>query len=127
MVKLQGAGDYRSWKRSFEIQLSAKRKLSFVNGTVIRDNADEVQATQWDTCNNLVISWLHNNVCESIKQSILFINTASEIWKQLEKRFLLSNDSRKYKLSKDLFSLKQNNLKINDYFTTMSSLWEEML
>ncbi|XP_074345088.1 uncharacterized protein LOC141684147 [Apium graveolens] len=110
--KLQGASDYRSWKRSFEIQLSAKRKLAFLNGTVIRDPADAIQAAQWDTCNDLVISWLHSNV--------------SEVWSQLEKRFLLSNGSRKYKLNKDLFALKQNNMKLNDYFTTLSSLWEEI-
>ncbi|XP_074351695.1 uncharacterized protein LOC141690832 [Apium graveolens] len=124
--KLQGASDYRSWKRSFEIQLSAKRKLAFLNGTVIRDPADAIQAAQWDTCNDLVISWLHKNVSEGIKQSILFINSASEVWSQLEKRFLLSNGSRKYKLNKDLFALKQNNMKLNDYFTTLSSLWEEI-
>lgn len=39
---------------------------------------------------------------------------------------MLSNGSRKYKLNKDLFGLKQNKMKINDYFTTLSSLWEEI-
>lgn len=67
VAKLQGAGDYRSWKRMFEIQLSAKRKLGFVTGSMTRCTTDEVQATQWDTCNDLVISWLHNNVSDSIK------------------------------------------------------------
>ena len=124
--KLQGASDYRSWRRSFEIQLSSKRKLGFVNGIVTRSTADETQATQWDTCNDLVISWLHNNVSDNIRQSILFINSAYDVWKQLEKRFMLSNGSRKYKLTRDLFGLKQNKLKINDYFTTLSSLWEEI-
>ncbi|XP_074347293.1 uncharacterized protein LOC141686138 [Apium graveolens] len=54
--KLQGFGDYRSWKRSFEIQLSSKRKLGFVNGTVARSTTSEAEATQWDTCNNLLES-----------------------------------------------------------------------
>lgn len=67
VAKLQGPGDFRSWKRLFEIQLSAKRKLGFLNGTVTRNNTDDTQATQWDVCNDLVISWLHNNVSDSIK------------------------------------------------------------
>lgn len=120
VAKLQGAGDYRSWKRMFEIQLSSKRKLGFLNGTVTRSATDETQAVQWDTCNDLVISWLHANVSDNIKQSILFISTAHEIWKQLE------TGSRKYKLNKDLFSLSQNKMTVNDYFTKFSGMWEEI-
>lgn len=122
VTKLQGAGDYRAWRRTFEIQLSAKRKLGLVNGTMTRSTTDDVEATQWDTCNNLVISWIHNNISDAIKTSVLFINTACDIWKQLEKRFLLTNGSRKYKLSRDLFNLRQNGMKISDYFTSLSSL-----
>lgn len=92
--KLQGAGDYRSWKRMFEIQLSSKRKLGFVKGTVTRSTTDETQAVQWDTCNDVVISWIHGNVSDNIKRSILFLDSAHEIWLQLEKRFQLCNGSR---------------------------------
>ena len=86
--KLEGSTNYRTWKRSFEIQLSSKRKQGFVDGSVQRSTDDELNAVQWDTCNNLVISWIHNNVSETIKQSILFISSASEIWAQLENALL---------------------------------------
>lgn len=84
VAKLQGAGDYRSWRRTFEIQISSKRKLGFLNGTVKRSTTDEAQGLQWDTFNDLVIAWIHGNVSDNIKRSILFINSAHEIWKQLE-------------------------------------------
>lgn len=74
----------------------------------------------------MVISWLHNNISENVKTSVLFINSASEIWKQLETRFSLTNGSRKYKLTKDLYALKQNSLSINDYFTALSGIWKEI-
>lgn len=126
VTKLQGAGDYRGWKRSFEIQISSKRKLGFLNGTVTRSTTDETQGLQWDTCNDLVIAWIHGNVSDNIKRSILFINSAHEIWKQLEKRFQLSNGSRKYKLTKELFTISQGKFKIHEYYTVVSSLWEEI-
>lgn len=126
VTKLQGAADYRAWKRSFEIQLSSKRKLGFIDGSVVKNTEDVAEATQWETCNNMVISWLHNNISDNIKRSVLFIDSAAEVWNQLEKRFSLTNGSRKYKLTKDLFALKQNSLSINDYFTAMSALWEEI-
>lgn len=84
VTKLQGAADYRSWRRSMEIQLMSKRKLGFVDGSVVKSANDVTDAAQWETCNNMVISWLHNNISDSIKRSILFINLAGEVWNQLK-------------------------------------------
>lgn len=126
VTKLQGASDYRTWRRSMEIQLSSKRKLGFVDGTEIKSSTDATEAVQWDTCNSMVTSWLHNNISDSIKQSILFITSASEVWSQLEKRFQLTHGSRKYRLSKELFAIKQNGAKIVEYYTSLSSLWAEL-
>uniref|UniRef100_A0A803LRD3 Uncharacterized protein n=1 Tax=Chenopodium quinoa TaxID=63459 RepID=A0A803LRD3_CHEQI len=126
--KLIGASDYRSWKRSMEIALTSKKKIGFVLGTVIRSTyaADPVTIDQWDTCNSMVISWIHACLSDTIKKSVLYINTARETWVQLEKIFSMANGSRKYKLNKDLYQLKQNSLTINEYYTAMSSLWEEL-
>ncbi|XP_074344585.1 uncharacterized protein LOC141683731 [Apium graveolens] len=99
VTKLQGAGDYRTWKRSMEIQLSSKRKLGFVTGLEVGSVTDATEALQWDTCNSM---------------------------KQLETRFHLTHGSRKYKLSKEVYALKQNGSPVNDYFTSLSSLWVEL-
>ncbi|PWA78106.1 hypothetical protein CTI12_AA217270 [Artemisia annua] len=53
----------------------------------------------------MVICWLIGSVNESIARSIMFIGTASEIWNQLEKRFALSDGSRKYTLNKDTYGI----------------------
>ncbi|KAL8117892.1 hypothetical protein AgCh_015683 [Apium graveolens] len=42
--KLEGAGDYRAWRWSIEIQFSAKRKLGFMDGSVIRSTTDTTEA-----------------------------------------------------------------------------------
>lgn len=81
---------------------------------------------QWDTCNIPVISWLHSSVSDTIKIFILFIYSAYEIWKHLDKRFNLTNGSRKYKLTRDLFAFKHNGMSVTKYFTALSSIWEDL-
>ncbi|XP_074348816.1 uncharacterized protein LOC141687437 [Apium graveolens] len=43
-----------------------------------------------------------------------------------KKRFSLIDGSRKYKITKDLFSLKQNGSTVTEYFTALSALWEKI-
>ncbi|GJV02811.1 retrovirus-related pol polyprotein from transposon TNT 1-94 [Tanacetum coccineum] len=77
--KLVGAQNYRSWRRSMEIGLSTKRQLGFVKGTIpkpvvmtvtpentVSRAANTVKIEMWETCNNLVLSWIMSYVCESI-------------------------------------------------------------
>ncbi|PWA93097.1 serine carboxypeptidase S28 family protein [Artemisia annua] len=123
--KLVGAQNYRSWRRSMEIGLSTKRKLGFIRGTVPR-SPDPILSEQWETCNNIVISWLMASVSESIAKSIMFIGTAYEIWIQLEKRFALSNGSRKYKLNRETYDIVQSGQSISEYYTRMKCVWEEL-
>ena len=109
-----------------KIALSTKRKLPFVHGTLPRPTDDPVKGDQWDACNNLVIAWIMNSVSDSIAESILYIESAAEIWKQLDKRFAVSNGARKYKLNKDVYNLKQSNTFINEYYTQMKGIWKEL-
>ncbi|KAL2927830.1 putative transport protein MmpL10 [Bienertia sinuspersici] len=81
--KLQGAADYRAWKRSMEIVLASKRKLGFVTRTIKRDAEDKEKQDQWDTWNCMIISWILFN------------------------RFSVVNGSRKYRLNKEIYEYKQ--------------------
>uniref|UniRef100_A0A803N310 Retrotransposon Copia-like N-terminal domain-containing protein n=1 Tax=Chenopodium quinoa TaxID=63459 RepID=A0A803N310_CHEQI len=126
--KLTGAADYRAWRRSMEIALSSKKKLGFVTGTVLRSAyaTDAAKSEQWDTCNSMVISWIHSCLSDTIKKSVLYVGTARETWVQLEKRFSMANGSRNYKLNRDIYNLKQNHESVNVYYTSLTSLWEEL-
>ncbi|KAL2896606.1 Retrovirus-related Pol polyprotein from transposon RE1, partial [Bienertia sinuspersici] len=114
------------WKRSMEIALASKRKLGFVTGVIARDTEDKEKQEQWDTCNSLIIRWILNNASDSIKKSIMFVSSAREMWKQLEQMFSDVNGSRKYRINKELYELKQKGMSINEFYTTMKSMWEEL-
>ncbi|KAL2892340.1 Glutamate racemase [Bienertia sinuspersici] len=124
--KLQGASDYRSWKHDMEIQLTANRKFGFVTGKTAKDETDEVKAELWELCNNMVIAWIHNNVSPPIKKSIHYYTSVVDVWNHLEARLSISNGSRKYILNRQLYELKQNSASINDYYTQLQGLREEI-
>jgi len=67
-----------------------------------------------------------NAVSETIARSILYEQSAREVWIQLERRFCLSNGSRKYSLNKEVYSMKQDRASISEYYTKMKCIWEEL-
>ena len=109
-----------------EIALATKRKLGLVQGTVPRPNDDHVKSGMWDTCNCMIIAWIQNSVSKSIGKSISFLDSAREILLQLEQRFSLSNESRKYRLNKEIYEVKQNYGPVSEYYTKLRCLWEEL-
>lgn len=124
--KLRGSSDYRSWKRGMEISLSSKWKLGFVKGTTLIPTDDPIKADMWESCYNMVISWITINLSPTIRKSVIYMNTSKNIWNNLEHRFSLTNGSRKFKLNKDIYDLKQGSLTINDYYSAMKTIWEEL-
>ncbi|KAJ8449705.1 hypothetical protein Cgig2_001361 [Carnegiea gigantea] len=58
--------------------------------------------------------------------SILYVQSASAVWNYLQRRFSLSQGSRKYKLIKDVYSVKQDGHSVSKYYTVMRGIWEEL-
>ncbi|XP_074374407.1 uncharacterized protein LOC141714809 [Apium graveolens] len=77
-VKFNGNG-YNNWKRSMMLMLSAKNKLSFVNGTIVVPILGTDEYKTWERCNDLVISWILFNLDETIAHSVFFLKTARDI------------------------------------------------
>ena len=119
--------NYNSWKRAMMMSLSAKNKLSFVDGTLSKPaNLHDSQGLAWTRCNNMVLSWLLNSVSTEIANSIIYIDDASEIWKDLQDRFSQHNGPRIFQLQKSISCLTQENNSVSAYFTTMKGLWDEL-
>lgn len=68
----------------------------------------------------MVISWLLNSLSKDIAESVLFLQTAKEIWSELIQRYEQSNGALIYQIKKQLFSISQGSDDFSSYFTKIN-------
>uniref|UniRef100_A0A2N9HJK3 Integrase catalytic domain-containing protein n=1 Tax=Fagus sylvatica TaxID=28930 RepID=A0A2N9HJK3_FAGSY len=107
--------------------LTAKNKIGFVNG-VIEQPQDEFSPAYnaWVRYNTMVISWLLNSLSKEIASSVIYANTAKEIWEDLRERFAQGNGPRIFEIQKSISVLSQDNSSVSSYYTRLKSLWDEL-
>lgn len=123
--KLTGTENYGPWKRSLSIALSAKNKLGIVNGTVTQPKTSSPLRSQWDRVNDMVISWILNTVSNEISNGMDFVNTAQDVWDELNDQFSNINGHRVCQALKDLHVLEQGDKSVEIYYHKMKNLWDE--
>lgn len=119
--------NYASWSRSMTISLSVKNKLEFIDGSLPRPpNTDPVLLRSWTRNNNIVISWILNSISKEISASVIYLDTAYAMWKELKERFQQSNGPRVFQIKRDLMTLTQGQDSVSNFFTKLKVLWEEL-
>ncbi|MCH90903.1 flavonol sulfotransferase-like protein [Trifolium medium] len=118
--------NYHSWSRAMTVALRSKHKLHFINGALPRPMDDDRDSIAWDRCNTMIMSWLSNSVDPEISQSILWMDTAAEIWKGLKDRFYQGDVFRISDIQEEIYTLRQGECTISTYYTKMKKLWQEL-
>lgn len=116
---------FEAWKRSITIALSAKNKLVFVKGELDRP-ANPVLAALWNRCNDMIISWILNSLSREISSSVLYVETAHQLWTELVDRFGQSSGAKFYQIQKNLGEIVQGNSNVASYFTKLKTNWDEL-
>lgn len=70
---------FNSWKRSMMISLAAKNKIGFIDGSITKPSDSNPSFSNWFRVNSMVINWILNSLHKNIADSVLFLQTASEI------------------------------------------------
>ncbi|XP_073025131.1 uncharacterized protein [Primulina eburnea] len=89
--------NYNTWSRSFGMALTAKNKLGFIDGDIIRPQINDLLYGAWNRCNSMVISWILNSVSKEIADSLMYLSTARE-----------------------------GSMNVNIYYTKLRILWDEL-
>ncbi|XP_075104693.1 uncharacterized protein LOC142178841 [Nicotiana tabacum] len=70
---------YGGWRREIVIALSAKKKIGFIDGSIIEPDMDSPSLKSWNRCNDMVISWILNSLSKEIAWSVLYSKTTKQI------------------------------------------------
>ncbi|KAF5459711.1 hypothetical protein F2P56_019633, partial [Juglans regia] len=120
--------NYIAWSRSITIALTVKNKAVFIDGTILAPPVNQsILHTAWLRANNLVLSWLMNSISKDIRNSLLYVASAVDLWKELKTRYLRSDGPRVFHLEKSLSSITQDSLSITEYFSSFKTLWDEYI
>ena len=88
LVSIKFNGEcFGDWKRCMLISISSKNKLGFIDGSISEPTADDKFYSSWKRCNDLMISWILFNLDPTIAKSMLYLQTAKDIWDDLEERY----------------------------------------
>ncbi|KAJ0046741.1 hypothetical protein Pint_03784 [Pistacia integerrima] len=107
--------------------LLSKNKLKFVDGSVRAPLTTDSIFSAWERCNTMVISWLNHSLSPSITSSVLWIDKAYEVWEDLRERFSQGDICRISDLQEEIYTFKQEDRNVTDYFTELKILWDELL
>nr|XP_023884247.1 uncharacterized protein LOC111996488 [Quercus suber]XP_023884248.1 uncharacterized protein LOC111996488 [Quercus suber]XP_023884249.1 uncharacterized protein LOC111996488 [Quercus suber] len=74
----------------------------------------------------MVGTWLTNSVSPKLQSSIIYEDTALEVWNDLRNRFAQTNGPRVFNLQKEISELHQGEVTITDFFTQLKALWDQL-
>ncbi|XP_047265098.1 uncharacterized protein LOC124897019 [Capsicum annuum] len=117
---------YGSLKRGVLTALSAKNKIGFVNGECRNPDPGTSRYRQWERCDNMVTSWILDSLVKEITDSVEYVSSSFELWKELDNRYDQTNGAKLYQVQRELSELSQGTLDITAYYTKMKKLWEEL-
>ncbi|XP_075081948.1 uncharacterized protein LOC142166463 [Nicotiana tabacum] len=74
----------------------------------------------------MVLSWLLNSLSNEIAESVLYLQSANDLWSDLEDRFGQTIGAKLFQPQKELSVVIQGNTSISTYFTKIKSIWDEL-
>ena len=119
--------NYSTWSKAVFIALDAKTKLGFIDGFIPKPHSvDHPCHIAWCKCNSTILAWLFNSISKDLQPSMVYFKIAREVWLDLQHRFSQGNGPQIFELRREVFSLSQEDLTINAYYSKLKGLWDEL-
>ncbi|KAF3784503.1 Retrovirus-related Pol polyprotein from transposon TNT 1-94 [Nymphaea thermarum] len=119
--------NYFKWSVAITMGIAGRGRIAYVNESKGEPPAKSMAWDTWFLEDNQVKTWIVNSVSLDIQSLILRKKTARDMWLILEQ--MHSQKKRKvrvYQLMKELYTLRQGDLSVADFYPTLKSKWEDL-
>ncbi|XP_031405643.1 uncharacterized protein LOC116214368 [Punica granatum] len=123
---LLNGDNYLTWSRAMRIALTAKGKLGFVEGKVLKPPTGDTNLESWEMCNSLILAWIFNGIEKELQPSAAYATDAKILWDDLKERYSQGNEMRIYQLKSDISLYRQGGKTIQRYYSGIKTLWDEL-
>ena len=131
-VQLNGT-NYSYWSYIMKKNLRGKSLWSYVCDKDTTTKPADAKTTEsktamevWEVNNSKIITWINNSVTHSIGAQLAKYETAKEVWDHLSRLYTQSNFAKQYQLEMDIRALQQHNMSVQEFYSAMSSLWDQL-
>ena len=119
--------NYIHWVQAAKMYISGHKKLGYITGTKKAPVETDPTYEDWDSENNLVMSWLVNSMEDHISRGLMFCKTAKEIWDSLAESYSQKHDlALVYQLDRECAFMQQGSMTIEEYWGKLRAKWEEL-
>jgi len=118
--------NYDLWQKALRTALRSKNKLGFIDGLIKKPKDDPSEINAWKTVNSMICLWILNVVDPKLRTSIAYVETAREMWTNLQKRYAIGNTPKIHQLKADLATCKQGELDVVEFYSKLSGMWSEL-
>lgn len=134
-IKLDGK-NYFLWASYFQNFLEGQDLWSYVDGTTTKPADKEASTTtkpavkeasaRWVIKNAKIKTWFMQSVDNSIAVNLSTLSTTHAMWEYLKRIYKQSNEARMYQLEQEISNLTHDSCGIQEFYSAMMLLWNEM-
>uniref|UniRef100_A0A2N9J5N3 Integrase catalytic domain-containing protein n=1 Tax=Fagus sylvatica TaxID=28930 RepID=A0A2N9J5N3_FAGSY len=122
-TKLKGS-NYLQWSRAVRVFLTGRGKESYLTTT---KPSDDTKVSKWLQEDAQIMTWLWNSLEPDVFNNVSYLESSKDIWDTLHLMYSSEeNITRIHELYQDMFSLQQDDRSIEEYFSLLQGMWDEL-
>ncbi|KAF7836458.1 Retrovirus-related Pol polyprotein from transposon RE1 [Senna tora] len=124
--KLNGH-NYLQWRQSVYMFICGKGKDDYLTGATKAPDQNTLAHKKWKAEDHMVMSWLVNSMTTEVGDNFLLYPTSHEIWEAAKEAYSTQEKSAEiYDVECVLHDLKQGDMLVNQYFTSLNRCWQKL-